>query len=200
MDMSALVDDRNWRRRRWASFGVALAMIVVMIPVSQARAESLGCIMLNTISDAGGELSFSQQFEAGELITVDVSSPSDGAASATLFAGPSSGGLAAVDTNSVPGTLRYTVADTGSLTVSARVDTGSADFSFSCSLDSGDPGDTGDTTTTVPPTGDSCGSGKEFGKSVSAAAKDGAKKGEEAYKPGSHKGFSSCRHGDADSG
>lgn len=193
MNMSALVDDRSWRRRRWASFGVALAMIVVMIPVSQARAESLGCIMLNTISNTGGELGFSQQFEAGELITVDVSSPLDGAASATLFAGPSSGGLALVDTSSVPGTLRYTVESTGSLTVSARVDAGKATFEFTCSVDSGDPGDPGDTTTTVPPTGDSCDSGKAFGKSVSDKAKAGEMKYKDGDKPGTHQGFSDCK-------
>lgn len=200
MNMSALVDDRSWRRRRWASFGVALAMIVVMTPVSQARAESMGCMILNTISNTGAELSFSQEFEAGEVITVDVSAPADGAATATLFAGASSGGLAEVDTNSVPGALTYTVTNNGSLTVSARVDTGTAAFDFNCSLDPGDPGDPGDTTTTVQPSGDYCDSGEAFGKSVSAKAKAGEKKGKDGYKPGDHKGFSSCRHGDADGG
>lgn len=154
----------------------------------------MGCLIIGGITNSGESIAYSGTFESGEIVSVDVTMPSDGATTATLAVN----GIDR-DSTAIPGTAQYTIPSDGSYSIVASVD-GSATFDFNCSLDPGDPGDPGDTTTTVQPSGDYCDSGEAFGKSVSAKAKAGEKKGKDGYKPGDHKGFSSCRHGDADGG
>lgn len=190
MNLSALVDDGTWRRRRWASFGGALLLMVMLIPVSQARAESLGCVMADRISATGVDVTVSGTFDEGELVTVKVTT-ADGATLASLTVNGSDGG-----STPVPGAIQYSIPSTGNYTLSASADA-TATFDIDCTVgDTGDPGDPGDPSSTIPPSGDYCDSGKAFGKHVSATARAGEMKGKMGYKPGSDQGFSACKDGD----
>lgn len=195
MTTPATIDDRAWRQRRWTAFGLGIAVILMLLPVTLARAEgeSLGCLRANTApTDGGSSMTIAEVFNAGEVITVDVTNPAPGTTTARLkFDG------ADVDTISVPGTLEYTIPPSGATEVTATVD-GTATFDFTCTAGSDD---TTDTTEPLPPepvdTELHCASGKAFGKHISDSAETG-KNSKDGSNPGNHNGYATCVHDGTD--
>lgn len=190
--MSALSRPRGLTGTVWLAMTILLALVFLPAPIARAE-TSLGCLLAGealTVSGSGASVGSGMGFNVGEVITVEITSPSAVTTTATLYADGDE-----VASIAVPGTLVYVIEDPAPLRLRVEVD-GTATFDFDCAETgdgipepSGDPGE-------LPLVEVDCDSGKGYGKHVSGMAKAGEKTGENAYRPGEHRGYSSCIHGE----
>ena len=190
--MSAQSPPRGLTGTLWLAMAILLALMFLPAPIARAEA-SLGCLLARdalTVSGSGASVGSGMGFNVGEVVTVEIASPSAGTTTATLYADGDE-----VASVAVPGTLVYVIEEPAPLGLRVEVD-GTASFDFDCAEagdgipePSGDPGE-------LPLVEVDCDSGKAYGKHVSHMAKTGGKTGENAYRPGEHRGYSSCIHGE----